>query len=192
MREAFLVGEITAGAGLSIGIATVGVEGGIRVSIDFNLNDPNRDGKVRIGEIAANVVANATSSNPLLVAFSPISFFDVDGTFEGFLRAFLEINLLFFSLEFSYELVSVTLFEFDIPFERVSSLGQKTGDTLILNVGPHAASRFQGNINDIGETIFARSNGNAIESLTGAAKASRRAVRASTRRTCAPTRRSAP
>jgi Ca2+-binding RTX toxin-like protein len=163
VREAFLVGEISAGAGLSIGIATVGVEGGITVEIDFNLNDPNRDGKVRIGEIAANVVANATSSNPLLVVSSPISFFDVSGEFQAFLRAFLEINLLFFKLEFGYELVRVTLFEFEIPFERVSSLGQKTGDTLILNVGPNAASRFQGNIDDIDETIFARSRGNAIE-----------------------------
>jgi Ca2+-binding RTX toxin-like protein len=161
INEAYLMGEIAAGAGLSFGIASVGVEGGISATIDFNLNDPNRDGKVRIDEILGNIVANATSSNPMLVALSPIAFFDVSGLFQAFLRAYLEINLLFFKFSKTWEWARITLFEYDIPFERVSSLAQKDGDTLILNIGDSATDRFQGDIRDIGETIYARSTGSS-------------------------------
>src|SRR5262249_54000287 len=39
--------EIAVGAALSLGVATVGVEGGIGANIFFNLNDPDKDTKVR-------------------------------------------------------------------------------------------------------------------------------------------------
>ena len=46
--ELTLSGSITAGAKLDFGVASAGVEGGIFVTVHFNLNDPNHDGKVRV------------------------------------------------------------------------------------------------------------------------------------------------
>ena len=71
--------EIAVGAGAVAGrVATVGVEGGIAANIFFNLNDPDRDTKVRFAELASNIIAN--DGNPLAM-------FDVSGTIEFFLRA---------------------------------------------------------------------------------------------------------
>jgi len=62
--EAFLKGTIAAGAALSAVVASAGVEGGIESAINFNLNDPDRDGKVRLDEMATNIFVNL--DKPLL------------------------------------------------------------------------------------------------------------------------------
>jgi len=153
--EAELNAEIAVGAGLSLGFITAGVEGGIGADIDFNLADLNNDGKVRFDELAGNIVANS---------FNPLAIFDIGGKFDLFLRAFYEINLGLFSISDSYEFLRVTLFSFDIPFERPSILGVQNGDTLTLNVGPNAAGRLHGDTRDIGErvTVETKSDGSVI------------------------------
>ncbi|MHC1764378.1 MAG: hypothetical protein AB9869_08735 [Verrucomicrobiia bacterium] len=135
--------EIAVGAALSLGIATIGVEGGIGADIFFNLNDPDLDTKVRFSEMASNIVAN--DGNPLAI-------FDVSGIISFFLRAYIEV--LFF--EASFEFVRLELFTFDIPFERPGVLATQQGSTLTLNIGPNAAGRIQGNTTDIAETIHAK------------------------------------
>jgi len=67
--EATISVEIAVGAALSLGIATVGVEGGITANIFFNLNDPDKDGKVRFAELASNIIANS----------DPLAMFDISG-----------------------------------------------------------------------------------------------------------------
>ena len=153
--EATLTALVTVGAGLSVGLAKAGVEGGIEATIDFNLADLNADGKVRGDEIAANFVASG--SNPLAI-------FDTSGMMEFFLRAFVEIDVLLTEIELEYEFARLKLFEFDIPFERPSILATQSGDTLTLNIGPSAAGRLQGDISDIGETIHVKSvhDGSAV------------------------------
>jgi hypothetical protein len=69
-----------------------------------------------------------------------------------FLRAFVEF--LFFSVE--YEFFRLKLFEFDIPFDRPGILATQNGDTLVLNIGPDAAGRLNGNTDDIAERIFVK------------------------------------
>jgi len=147
--EAFLNAQIGVGAGLSVGFATAGVEGGIEFNIDFNLADIDNDGKVRFDELAANLAVNN---------FNPISIFDVSGMADFFMRAFLEINLLFTKIEKDFEFARLTLFEFNIPFKRPSVLASQSGGVLTLNIGPNAASRLRGNINDIGETIHVKTD----------------------------------
>jgi hypothetical protein len=148
VREGYLTAQIAVGAALSLGLAKAGVEGGIEFTIDFNLSDLDRDGKVRLDEMAANIYANS---------FNPIAIFDVSGLAEFFLRAYLEINLLITTIEFEYEFVRLELFSFDIPFERPAILASQSGDTLTLNIGPNAAGRLNGNTNDIGEEIYVKS-----------------------------------
>jgi Ca2+-binding RTX toxin-like protein len=145
--EAIFNAEIAVGAALSLGIATVGVEGGISATIFFNLDDPDDDGKVRFAELAANIAANDGN---------PIAMFNIDGLIEFFLRAYVEV--LFFSAEF--EFARLKLFEFSDNFERPGVLATQQGDTLILNIGPNAAGRIQGNTSDIAEQIFVKTVGN--------------------------------
>lgn len=156
-----LRGEIAAGAALSLGVATAGVEGGIAATIFFDWNDPNKDTKVRLKEMLGNIEANWDNLGPLAV----MSVFDITGVIEWFFKAFVDVNLLFFKFSKSWDLGGGVIAEFEIPFERQGVLGDKSGDTLTLNIGPNAGSRLQGNIADGNETIFVRtgSDGNSVE-----------------------------
>src|SRR5690606_6260044 len=49
-----LTGGITAAAELNLGVAKAGVAGGIFIEIDFDLHDPNEDGRVRLYELSNN------------------------------------------------------------------------------------------------------------------------------------------
>ncbi|MGH9258766.1 MAG: FlgD immunoglobulin-like domain containing protein, partial [Acidimicrobiales bacterium] len=117
------------------------------------LADLDNDGKVRIDELAGNLVAND---------FNPLAIFDISGLIQFFLRAFVEINLLLTTIEFEYEFVRLTLFEFDIPFERPALLASQSGDTLTLHIGSNAESRLRGEINDVSETIHVESFGGGV------------------------------
>ena len=72
MAELTFTGEIAAGAQLNAGVAEAGVEGGVGVTVYFDLNDPNRDGRVRFSEMAGNIAANAN-----LGPLAPTAMFDV-------------------------------------------------------------------------------------------------------------------
>ncbi len=147
--ELTFYGGIAAGANLSIGIASAGVEGGIDVTLFMDLNDPNFDGKVRLGEMEANLILNS---------FNPLAVFDPSGHMDAFLRAYLQI-LLF---EFSYEIARVTLVEFDFQFDRPPLQGQLNDGELLLNVGTSSENRYHGDTRDIGETIFAETRDGSV------------------------------
>jgi hypothetical protein len=144
--EATFSASIAVGAALSLGVATVGVEGGITANIFFNLNDPDHDGKVRFEELASNILANGGD---------PLAMFDISGDIEFFLRAYIQV--LFF--EASFEFVRLKLFSFEIPFNRPGVLASQSGDTLTLNIGPNAAGRMQGDTTDGNEEIHAETLG---------------------------------
>ena len=156
--EATLKAEIAVGAGISLGLIKAGVEGGIDFTVEFNLADLDNDGKVRVGELAANVAANLGEFGPL----APLAIFDVEGIVQFFMRAFVEINLLLTTIKKEFEFVRLTLFEFEIPFERPSLLATQSGDTLTLNIGPNAAERLRGDLRDIGETIHVKNIGDDV------------------------------
>ena len=83
-----------------------------------------QDGKLRIEEIISRL------SNPLCL-------FDVSGKIEAALSAFVEIDLFITSIEFSIEIVRITLLEFDLD---VCSRNHRTsptceGEVLCLHMG---------------------------------------------------------
>ena len=53
-----LDGEIAAGAAVTALIITVGIEGGLHLTIGFHWNDPNNDGKFRVSEFLQAAVNN--------------------------------------------------------------------------------------------------------------------------------------
>jgi Ca2+-binding RTX toxin-like protein len=101
--EVQLYGQLTAGAEINIGIASAGVEGGIYANVDFNLNDPNGDGRVRLAELADNW------------SLGPIYVFDVSGKLQAGLTAYAEIDLWLWSQRWEYSIARVTLLDFDLP-----------------------------------------------------------------------------
>ena len=143
--EVTLYGGIAAGASLDIGVASAGVEGGIDMSIFFNLNDPDQDTKVRLSEMLGNILLNN---------FNPIAVFDTTGRVDAFLRAYIEVLFGLWSAD--YEIARVNLASFDIPFKRPPILGQNIGNGVLqLNMGTAAANRIHGSLADGNESITA-------------------------------------
>ncbi|MDQ3620579.1 MAG: calcium-binding protein [Actinomycetota bacterium] len=125
--EITLIGTVYAGAAVDLVIVSVGVEGGIELTVDLNLDDrPNADGRLHIEEII-NKLSN------------PICLFDVRGKLEAFLRAFIEIDLFFYTKKFSIELFRITLLEFEGSCSPPKpKLSKEAGGNLVLLMGSSA------------------------------------------------------
>ncbi len=150
--EVTLQGGIAAGASLDAGVASAGVEGGINASILFNLNDPNQDTKVRLGEMLGNILLND---------FNPLAIFDTSGRIDAFLRAYVEVLFGLWSDE--YEIGRVTLASFDIPFERPPILAQDLGSGVLqLNMGTASENRIHGSLADGNESVYVRFDSGSV------------------------------
>jgi Ca2+-binding RTX toxin-like protein len=150
--ELILRGELFAGAEINLGIASAGVEGGIILTINFDLYDPDRDGKVRIHELVGSFLYEFNYGS---AALAPLAIFEVSGDIALQLRAFIEF--LFFSESFEIT-PPLTLIEFTVAFDREPILATERGDgALLLNIGPNAAARLNGDTRDIAERIYVES-----------------------------------
>ncbi|MDX6226095.1 MAG: hypothetical protein QOE64_2471, partial [Frankiales bacterium] len=129
--EIQLIGEVGARAAVDLVVISAGVEGGIRLTLNLNLNDsPNKDGVLRIDEILEKLQ-------------NPICLFDVSGALDFFLRAFVEIDLFFYSDRFEFELLNIRLLDFSAscePPKPVLAVNDGSG-TLTLNIGTRANQR---------------------------------------------------
>lgn len=134
LPEITLIGRVFAGAKVDIFVASAGVEGGIELTVDLNLNDsPTNDGKLYIEELIARLQ-------------NPICLFDVSGALDAFLNFFLEINLFITSKKFTFEIIRVRLLDFssscsNTPDPVLGTYGGGDGETLNLTVGANAANR---------------------------------------------------
>ncbi|NNL88133.1 MAG: hypothetical protein HKP25_03615, partial [Marinicaulis sp.] len=156
--ELQLFGSISVGAELNAGVAKAGVAADIVLTVNFDLNDPDGDGRVRIDELVGNFLYEFNYGSP---ALAPIAIFDVGGEISLQLRAFIEI-LLVIDLEFEIT-PPIVLFEFEIEFDREPFLAtEKSGGTVLLNIGPNADSRQHGNTDDIAEIIHVRQDGDDV------------------------------
>ncbi|WP_431024660.1 hypothetical protein [Halomonas sp. H5] len=156
--ELVLTGEVFAGAEVNLGVASAGVEGGIILTVNFDLYDPDRDGRVRLSEMLNTILFEFRNGDP---ALAPVAIFDISGNVAAQLRAFIEILFLEFELDITPPIV---LFEFEVPFDREPILGDVTGDgTLILNIGDSASLRQEGDTRDIGEEIFVKQSGDQVQ-----------------------------
>ncbi|HET6627194.1 MAG TPA: hypothetical protein VFG63_12470 [Nocardioidaceae bacterium] len=101
--EVKLVTTLEAGAGVSIGIVTAGLKGGVTLTINLDLNDPNDDGRIRTAEIRDVFAGNKEC------------IFDASATIEAFIQLFFEINLLFTTQTYDIDLLRLgpyKLFEY--------------------------------------------------------------------------------
>jgi hypothetical protein len=159
--ELTFTGGLWAAAELNLGIARGGVGGGIFIGVDFNLFDPDDDGRIRLDELVGNFLNQLKAPNEAERFLAPLAVFDVTGKITAELFAFLKIDFGFFTLSKKFNITPpVTLVEFDIDFFRPPVLATEldNGD-LILNIGDFAAQRVLGDTTDFGEHIFIENAG---------------------------------
>ena len=128
--EVKLVTTLEAGAGVSIGLVTAGLKGSVTLTINLDLNDPNDDGRLRTGEIRTMFSGNAAC------------IFDASAELEASISVYVEIELLFTSLEYEYDILNLgpyELFKYGCP-DAVPSLVQRSGDQLVLTSGSRSGS----------------------------------------------------
>ena len=151
-------GGLSVTAELNLGIARGGAGGGVFIHSEFDLYDPNRDGKVRVSEIIENVVDEFQFGEPLL---APLAVFDVSGEVTARLFAFFEVNLLFFSIYKEFNITPpITLVDFEIDFTRVPKLAREAADGVLqLSMGPFAEQRLNGDLRDGAEKFVVYQSG---------------------------------
>ena len=135
--EASLTASIFAGAGVGIsGLVEATVNGQIEANIDFNLNDPDGDGKIRGGELLDNFLQG------------PHCIFDVSGALKAKLFAeiwvgidtfFGEITLFRWKKDFFN--ATIASFNYECPPADVPDIASLQGDTLLLHMGDNAFRR---------------------------------------------------
>jgi Ca2+-binding RTX toxin-like protein len=137
-----LAAGVIAGVQANIGIANVGVDGDLTATVTFAFDsalDPDGDGKIR---------GDTLTSTPLGDLFDP------SGELTTGLRAYLEVGISPFSIEFSFESPRVTLLDFDGDTSQPILASDGANGDLLLNVGPRSADRIVGNLTDRAETYF--------------------------------------
>ncbi len=129
--ELTLHGQLFAAAVINLVAVTAGVKGGLDLTIGFDLNDPNQDGRVRVSEIVSEA------------RIDPRCIFNIHGQVDIFLGAFLTIDLLFFSIDEEWEFGRFTLFKFEVGCPQPILATPDGGDpsTLYLNIGSRAGDR---------------------------------------------------
>ncbi len=162
--ELSLYGRLSASAELNLGIARAGVAGGIGAEINFDLFDPNHDGKIRISEIIGNFENEAKYGSPIL---APLAIFDVTGRIFAELFAFLIIDFGFFSVDLEFPITpKITLADFQIDFFRPPKLASVVhtddGDILQLNMGKYSKERLNQDLTDFGENFTVTGNASAL------------------------------
>ncbi|MGK7918671.1 MAG: hypothetical protein AB4080_01505, partial [Trichodesmium sp.] len=153
--ELTLDASIEAKAELNAYVVKAGVGGGIYGNIDFDLKDPDNDGKVRFDELES-AIAN------------PVDIFDTSGALKAGLSAYAksEIDLGFKTITlFSKRFNSprVTLLDFNNSSRnekpKLTLASKVAGGDLRLNMGPHAKKRKIVNTKDGKEVFLVGSRG---------------------------------
>ncbi|MCA9138139.1 MAG: hypothetical protein KDB00_15315, partial [Planctomycetales bacterium] len=126
------------GAGLSAGVAglvELGAKGGLTADVDFDLADPNNDGKVRFDELGERLAMGAHCV------------FDTSGDISAFFEAFFKVSIgPFVFVDEQWELLRITLSSFNASCtpEPPPNLADVESNILTLNMGDRAAARTYG------------------------------------------------
>ena len=122
---------------VSVYIFKVGIRGEIIFTMGLNLHEDHpQDGKLRIEEIVSKI-------------FNPICLFDVEGKIEAALSAFVKIDLFITSVEFSIQIVKITLLEFNLdvcnaePPVLATRMTVAGDERLVLHMGLAALEQTQ-------------------------------------------------
>jgi Ca2+-binding RTX toxin-like protein len=157
--ELSVYGEIGLRASLLDSFAPIvraGASGALRATINFNLNDPDNDGKVRWDELARNL------------DLGPIYIFDTSGRIDFELRAWFwaGVDLGFFGkvtiAEASWgQTINILNYTLPRPNNSIRLATLESNGTLNLNIGARAGLRGNGNTSDGDESFRLLAGGTA-------------------------------
>ncbi|MHA3773988.1 hypothetical protein ACXR0O_20850 [Verrucomicrobiota bacterium sgz303538] len=142
LTSAQIAAGIIAGIQANLGVAEVGVDGDLTASIEFIFDQSHVDdaGKIRGGTLTSTPVSDL---------------FDAAGELTAGLRAYLEVGIDPFSVEFSFDSPRVTLLTFEATgSDKPVLAGPGPDSALVLNVGPRSAGRILGDLTDRAETYL--------------------------------------
>ncbi len=140
--------SISAASGLSFGPVSVllGATGTLFVELQFDLNDPDNDGKVRPSEIIANARRDVRC------------IFDINGEIYFTLSAFVEGKAFGLKFRKDFEFAKISIYEFDLTCPP-PILAHTNGTQLVLHMGPEAHRREEIDANDGNESFTVQSLG---------------------------------
>ncbi|MGF1522134.1 MAG: Calx-beta domain-containing protein [Leptolyngbyaceae cyanobacterium] len=149
--EVGLTGGLEASAELNAGVVSAGAGGGLYAGVDFDLNDPNDDGKVRTSEFAT-------------LLQNPLCLFDVHGDLAARLYAYFKVGAGLFSITQRFDSPNLVLLDFnhgcdgsrDSNDPNPPTLATQNGKVLTLNMAGEdeafTVEHVKGTSND--ETLF--------------------------------------
>ncbi|MDM8557941.1 LEPR-XLL domain-containing protein [Candidatus Parabeggiatoa sp. HSG14] len=153
--ELQVFGKLWAKAELNLLVAYGGVSGALEAKVDFDLYDPDKDGKVRVDEMI-NSIAFANNN--------PLAIFDISGNVRALIEWYVGIDLFLVSWEKSGVIADFTLIDFETEFDREPVLGSDLGSGVLqLNMGDLADQRLNNNPTDDGEVFTLTDTGNGIK-----------------------------
>ena len=158
--ELQITGGLWVAAELSVAMAYGGISGGLYATVNFDLFDPDNDGKVRVDEMI-NSIAFA-NNNPLAV-------FDISGDLVAKIEGYVGIEFSLLGKTIKKELWRDTIAEFDliefnVDFPRKSILASDLGSGVLqLNMGDLADQRLNGNTTDGNETFTVTDRGGSVQ-----------------------------
>jgi Ca2+-binding RTX toxin-like protein len=148
--ETVLRARLFAEGGIDIGLAGGGVGGGLTGTANFNLNDPNDDGKVRISEIFQFIDKGDYEC-----------IFDIDGNVVLDFYAFVEA--FFGAARKDFPIADFELITFDFSCVPEPILATEVSDGILrLNTGRFAKERIYEDITDGNENFTVTQSGDTI------------------------------
>ena len=126
INELSFYGGVKASAELNAGVSA-GVGGGVGIDVGFNLYDPNKDGKIRLNEIAT-----------LFKEEGLFGFFDVNGKITAKLYAYVDLWLTKKEWNITDD---ITLFSFEYTHSTPPVMASEANGDVVANIGPNSTSR---------------------------------------------------
>ena len=163
--ELTLTASIEAEPGVDFGVVSggAGVGGGIYGNVNFNLQDPNQDGRVTLSELQS------------LAPFDPnseLDVFETSGQLSAGLYGFVRVDLFLASYTRRFEGPRVVLLDFEggenTPEPEIQLGTVLDNGVLRLNIGPNAGDRLVVNTEDGAEvfSVIASSRNNSTYTIS--------------------------
>ncbi len=165
--EFSLSADIGIKAGIDVVLAEAGAQGTITFLGEFDINDPNDDGKLRISELDELLRYDATNTVPTLLdlgAFNGLyNLFDINARSDAFVSLYARADYIIGEVDYTYNLLQYNLFNwgYQAP-DPVPTLGSVVGSTLYIHSGSRASQRAFIDTADGGERFVLSGDGNAL------------------------------
>ena len=159
--------EIGIKAGIDVAVAEAGAQGKITFKGEFDINDPNNDGKLRLSELDELLRYDATNDVPSLLDLGALNglynLFDINACSDALVSLYARADYIVGEVDYTYNLLQYNLFNwgYQAP-DPVPTLGRVEGSTLYIHSGSRASQRAFIDVSDSGERFVLSGDSNAV------------------------------